>query len=72
MVKVLYQGKQIDAEEVETTSSDEKWNTYKLSDGKWLSVKTILVRCLRAVDEKTPEGLPLYIVNTQTIVKVKE
>lgn len=72
MTKVPYLGKQIEAEEVETTSSDEKWNTYKLSDGHWLSIKTILVRVFRASHETTPEGLPLYIVNTQTIIKVKE
>jgi hypothetical protein len=71
-VKVPYQGKQIDAEEVETLSSDEKWNTYKLADGRWLSVKIVLVRCIKAVKDKTPEGEPLYIVNTQTIIKVKE
>jgi len=57
-MKVPYQGKQIEVEEVETISSDEKWNVYKLADGKWLSVKTVLIKCLRAVGEKTRKAKP--------------
>lgn len=70
-MEAQYQGKTIEVEEVETLTSDEHWNTYKLSDGKWLSIKTVLIRVCRATTEKTPDGEPLYTVNTQIIVKVK-
>jgi ribosome-interacting GTPase 1 len=70
-MQVPYQGKTIEAEEVEVLSADEKWNTYKLSNGIWLSIKTVLVRVFAATTEKSPNGEPLYMTNTQTIVKVK-
>lgn len=31
---IPYQGKTIEVYEIETLTADEKWNTYKLSDGK--------------------------------------
>lgn len=70
-MQINFQGRLVEAEEVETLTADEKWNTYKLADDKWLSVKTVLVKVCRATIEKTPEGEPLYVINTQTIVKVK-
>lgn len=70
-MKLQYQGKMIEVEEVEALSSDEKWNSYKLADGKWISTKLVLVKVCKALTEKTPDGDTLYIVNAQTIVKVK-
>lgn len=51
--------------------SNEPWNEYQLDDGKFLSLKTVLVDVTRAVNEKAPGRQPLYLVKTQIIVKVK-
>lgn len=70
-MKIKYQGKDIEVVEVETVTESERWNEYQLANGKALSIKLILVRVLKAVNEKTPDGEDLYVVNTQNIVKVK-
>ncbi len=70
-MKIPYQGKDIEVQEVDVVSSNEPWNEYQLGDGRVLSLKTVLVSAYRAVDERGPDGLPLYVVNSQSIVKIK-
>jgi len=68
---IKYQGKDMEVNEVETLTETERWNEYQLTNGKVLSIKTVLISTCEAVDEKTPDGKPLYIVKTHNIVKVK-
>jgi len=71
MKTLNYQGKEIEVIEVEPVTSNEVWNEYQLSDGKVLSIKTVLITTLKAVSEKDADGNSLYVVKTQQIVKVK-
>ena len=71
MAKIPYQNKMIDAVEVEPIASKEEWNEYQLANGEVLLIKTVLIRALRAKELKTPDGTPLYNVNTHTVVKVR-
>jgi hypothetical protein len=68
---VPFQGKNIEVNEVEIVTSNEIWNEYRLTDGKILRIKTVLITACKAISEKDPEGNPLYIVKTQQIVNVK-
>ena len=68
---VQYQGKGIEATEVEVITANEPWSEYRLSDGKILSVKNVLISVFRAVDVKSPDGELLYMTKNQTIVKVR-
>ena len=68
---VKYQGRDIEAIEVDVITSTEPWNEYRLPDGKVLCVKTVLMRAFKATHEKTPDGEPLYLTNTQNFVKVR-
>lgn len=68
---IKYQGKDIEVQEIEVLTSQELWNEYQLSDGSVLSVKTVLVKVLKAKDTLNDQGEPLYMVNSQNIVKVK-
>ncbi len=70
-MKIPYQGKVIEANEIEPVTSDEKWNVYKLPNEKLLCIKTNLISVFEAVDEKTPDGELVYIIKSSTIVKVK-
>ena len=54
-VIVQYQGKGIEATEVEVITANEPWSEYRLSDGKILSVKNVLISVFRAVDVKSPD-----------------
>ncbi len=70
-MKVPYQGRLIEAEELETRTSNEYWNVYKLPNDKMLCVKTILISVFKSTEEKDSEGNLVYIVKTNTVVKVK-
>ncbi len=70
-MKIPYQSKSIEVNEVEPVTSDEKWNIYKLPNEKLLCIKTNLISVFEATEEKTPEGETVYIVKTNTIIKVK-
>lgn len=68
---INYQGKSIEVEEIDVLTEKELWNEYQLSNGDVLSIKLILIKVIKAYTEKSPDGLPLYIVRTQNVVKVK-
>jgi len=70
-MKLTYQGKQVEAEEVEVLTETERWNEYQLADGSVLSVKLVLIKVMKALDEKSPDGQALYMINSQNVVKVK-
>jgi hypothetical protein len=71
MVKINFQDKMIEGDEVDVLTSDEKWNEYQLANGTVLLVKAVLVRVFKA-REPDPNGAILYLTNTQQIVKVRE
>ena len=70
-MKIPYKDKMVEATEIEPITSKEEWNEYQLANGEVLLVKTILIRALRAREQKTPDGEPLYNVSTHTVVKIK-
>lgn len=71
MKHIKYQGRSVDTDEVDVVSSNEHWNEYQLADGTELAIKTVLIKVFKATTEKTQDGDPLYITNSQNIVKVK-
>ena len=48
----------------------EKWNVYELIDGSVLRTKLEMTGVLRT-DKFGPDGEPLYVVNNQTIQRLK-
>ena len=45
----------------------EEYNSYKLSDGATIRMKTVVTNIIRT-EEFTPAGEPVYIVNSQNVV----
>ncbi len=45
----------------------EEYNTYKLSDGSTIRMKTVVTNIIRT-EEFTPSGEPVYIVNSQNVL----
>jgi hypothetical protein len=45
----------------------EEYNTYKLSDGSMIRMKTVVTSIIRT-EEFTPSGEPVYIVNSQNVL----
>jgi len=56
-------------EEVDFDTIKEEWNEYKLKDGTTLKIKIVLIKVVRG-DTYDQFGDPVYMVNTQNIVKV--
>ncbi|MGD2201620.1 MAG: hypothetical protein PVJ38_08325 [Candidatus Bathyarchaeota archaeon] len=55
--------------DVDWTEEKENWNEYKLEDGTTLKVKLVLRGVRRATDQYGPDGAPLYVVNSQNVVR---
>ena len=54
-----------DAELMEITKSDEKWNVYVLDDGTELRMRTILLEVWRLLGVYDNEGNPQYVIKGQ-------
>ncbi len=58
-----------EAEDVDFVEEKEAWNIYKLSDGSMLKVKLVLTSVKR-LKKWNPDGTPIYVINSQNIVRV--
>jgi len=58
-----------EAEDVDFEHEKEQWNTYKLKDGTTLMVKLVLTGVKR-MKKWSPDGTPIYIINSQNVVRV--
>lgn len=59
-----------DTVEVDWSSEKEHWNEYKLEDGTTMKIKLILKGVRRAKDQHTPDGSPIYVVQSMNVVRV--
>lgn len=57
------------AVDVDWTSEKEYWNEYKLDDGSTLKVKLVL-QGVKRTDQYRPDGIPIYMINSQNVVRV--
>jgi len=55
-------------EDIDIVEEEEKWNTYKLSDGTTLKVKLVL-REVKRLKKWRPDGNPIYMINTSNVVR---
>lgn len=69
-VKVAYQGKMLDADELEFEAVNESWNEYACIDGAKVRVRMITSKIARVIGEKNEAGEPIYVLQGQTIVAV--
>lgn len=70
-MKTQYQGKEVDAQEIDVILSKEQWNEYQLSDGKVLMLKTVLISILRVEGATNPDGSPIYQFQTHLVPRIK-
>jgi len=57
-----------EGEDVDFEEKEENWNVYKLKDGTTLKVKLILIG-VKKLKKHNPDGTPLYMINTQNVVR---
>ena len=69
-MKIPFQDKMVEAEEVEVLSAKEEWNEYQLVDETIIKSKTIAVSIYKT-QEKDKDGKNIYVVNSTNILRVK-
>jgi hypothetical protein len=67
-MKVPYQGRQVEGESVDFLTRKEDFNEYQLTDGKILKIKMVVTRIIRLNEERTPDGKPIYLIQSQNVV----
>ena len=58
----------IEGIDVDFSEEQESWNIYKLSDGTTMKVKLVL-RGVKRLKRYSPDGNPIYIIQTQNVVR---
>jgi len=67
-MKVQHQGRQVEGNPVDFLTRREDFNEYQLSDGKILRIKMVVTRIIRLEEEQTPDGNPVYLIQSQNVV----
>ena len=67
-MKVQYQGRLVDGESIDFMTRKEDFNEYQLADGKVIKIKMVATRIIRLLEEKSPDGTPVYLIQSQNIV----
>jgi len=57
-----------EADDIDFTEEREHWNTYKLKDGTTLKVKLVL-RGIKRLKKWNADGSPIYLINSQNVVR---
>jgi len=59
------------AEDVEIVEEKEHWNAYKLKDGSEIRLKLIVTGIKRLTTKWQPDGNPVYLVNSQNVMRLE-
>jgi len=66
-VKVVYQGKEIEGEQLEFEGEKESWNKYRTEDGSIIRLKVVVSKIIR-INQYSSSGDPVYMVNSTNLV----
>ena len=67
-VKINFAGQQVDADLIEVSQAQERWNEYLLDDGTILKIKLVVTNVYRVEGQYDAEGNPLYVVQSTNVV----
>jgi len=70
-MKINFQGREVEATDVDFITRKEDFNEYQLSDGKVIRMKTVVTDIFRLEGEKDTEGNQVYQVKSTNILRVK-
>ena len=71
MSKINWQGKEVEAFDVDFRVSREDWCEYSLLDGSTIKMKAVVSSIIRLEGEYDTEGNPCYLVKSNNMVVVK-
>jgi len=67
---VSYQGRQMEAVDIDFLTRKEDFNEYQLTDGGVIKLKTVVTRIVRIEGEITPDGQPVYQIQSTNVVRL--
>ena len=70
MPKINFQGREVDATEVEFQTRKEDWNEYQLMDGSTIKMKLVVSQILRIDGMYDDEGNPAYQIKSTNVAAV--
>ena len=71
MPKINFQGREVDATEIEFQTRKEDWNEYQLMDGSIVRMKLVVSEILRIEGVYDKEGNPVYHIKSTNVAAVK-
>jgi len=71
MTKINFQGREVDATEVDFQTRKEDWNEYQLMDGSEVKMKLVVSGVFRIDSLYDDEGNPVYQIKSTNIAAVK-
>ncbi len=71
-MKVKYRGKEIEAIPVDILSQEEFFNTYQLVDGSVIRLKVVVKDILKAQNELSADGNPIYIIQSENVIHLRK
>ena len=71
MSKINFQGREVDATEVEFQTRKEDWNEYQLMDGSVIKMKLVVSGIFRIEGMYDDEGNPVYQIKSTNVPVVK-
>ena len=60
---IEYEGKPVEADEIDIVSESTPWHVFKLEDGTEVRVKTLLSKIVRVRNKFHDDGRPIYFLN---------
>ena len=67
-VTLDFKGRKVSGAKVDFEIENENWNKYSLDDGTKLKVRLVVAQIVRLENEYTPDGDPIYLINSTNIV----
>jgi hypothetical protein len=67
-IKVNFQGREVDAVEVDFKTIKEEWNEYDLTDGTRIRLKSVASNMVRVINEYDNDGNPIYLVKSSNVL----
>lgn len=71
MPKMNFQGREVDATEVEFQTRKEDWNEYQLMDGTVIKMKLVVSEIFRIDGVYDNEGNPTYQIKSTNVVTTR-
>lgn len=71
MVRINFQGRDVEATPVDFRIEREDWNEYQLMDGSHLRLRLVLSEVLRVEGEYDAEGNPVYVAKSGNVLTVR-